>query len=402
MAAGEALIEVENVSKKFCKDLKRSLWYGVRDFAYELSGGKPLERRLRPDEFWSLRDVSFQVRRGECLGLIGPNGAGKTTLLRILNGLIKPDAGKIVTCGRIGALISVGAGFIPILTGRENIYATGALYGFTTDYINRTFDEIVSFSGLEEFIDMPVQNYSSGMQVRLGFSIATKMDTDILILDEVLAVGDMEFRSKCYAYLSEAMNTRAVIIVSHSMPQIGRLANIGMTLQKGRVEYFGNTNDAIQHYYRLFPETTMSRRTGSGDLKIADFNVRDSHGENIDSVNTARFGEPLIFSFGIQRFNLSINRAHLSIVIFDMNGTICMECTTSFQDHVIEIDGEYTTQSARIDRLQLAQGRYRVSLVLRSVNETEIYDWLHHVIDFVVSSKNQGGAPVQMLASWSS
>src|SRR5690554_306047 len=163
----EVLVKVENLSKKFCKDLKTSLWYGVKDIASGLSGNRH-ERQLRPKEFWAVKDISFELRRGECLGLIGYNGAGKSTLLKILNGLINPDAGKITMTGRVGALIELGAGFNPILSGREDIYNNGAILGFTKKEIDDKLDAIIDFAEIREFIDMRVQNYSSGMKVRLG------------------------------------------------------------------------------------------------------------------------------------------------------------------------------------------------------------------------------------------
>ena len=212
----DSLVQVKGVSKKFCRDLKKSLWYGVRDIAAELnpfqsrneeSGDKqieagksisPIYQALRAGEFWAVKDVSFELRRGECLGLIGRNGAGKTTLLKMLNGLIKPDHGRIEMHGRAGALIALGAGFNPILTGRENIYVNGAGPGLTKREIDEKVDEIIDFAEIKEFIDSPVQSYSSGMQVRLGFAVATALRPDILLLDEVLAVGDAAFRGKCF------------------------------------------------------------------------------------------------------------------------------------------------------------------------------------------------------------
>ena len=257
---GEVLVRVEGVSKKFCKSLKKSLWYGVCDIASELSpfgrgdiagdgrsemgdgGGRKAEgekRRaktggLRDGEFWAVNDVSFELRRGECLGLIGHNGAGKTTLLKMLNGLIKPDRGRIEMRGRVGALIALGAGFNPILTGRENIYINGSVLGLSKKEIDDKFDEIVDFAGLNEFIDTPVQNYSSGMNVRLGFSVATSFRPDILILDEVLAVGDENFSIKCFDRIGKLLSCGvAGILVTHQMKNVERTCSRCVIMQKG-------------------------------------------------------------------------------------------------------------------------------------------------------------------------
>ncbi len=177
------------MSKKFCRSLKRSLWYGAADMAREVAGAGTRHDRLRKDEFWAVDDVSFELRRGECLGLVGRNGAGKTTLLKVLNGLIKPDSGSIALQGKVGALIALGAGFNPILTGRENIYINGSILGLTKREIHDKMEEIIDFAEIRDFVDSPVQCYSSGMNVRLGFAVAASMNPDILVVDEVLAVG---------------------------------------------------------------------------------------------------------------------------------------------------------------------------------------------------------------------
>lgn len=253
----ELLVKVENVSKKFCRDLKRSLWYGMKDLGNELVGRTQRgDRQLREDEFWALRDISFELRRGECLGLIGRNGAGKTTLLRMLNGLIKPDNGRIEMCGRVGALIALGAGFNPVLTGRENISVNAAVLGLTTKETDDKFEEIVEFAELGEFIDSPVQSYSSGMQVRLGFAVAAALDPDILILDEVLAVGDIGFRHKCYNTIMNLAEKCAVILVSHSMPSVARVSSHILLLQNGAEEYLGqNVAQGLEAYNALFLPT---------------------------------------------------------------------------------------------------------------------------------------------------
>ncbi|HPX61886.1 MAG TPA: ABC transporter ATP-binding protein, partial [Deltaproteobacteria bacterium] len=266
----DTLIKVDGVSKKFCRDLKRSLWYGVQDLGSELLGrrhGKNGE--LRADEFWAVNNISFELKRGECLGLIGHNGAGKTTLLRMLNGLIKPDKGRIEMRGRVGALIALGAGFNPVLTGRENIYVNASILGLSKREIETKIDEIIDFADIGDFIDSPVQNYSSGMSVRLGFAVANALEPDILLLDEILAVGDAGFRSKCYNSISKIAKKAAVIYVSHSMAAVSRLANSGLVLENGAVKFIGRTSEAINNYYELFNTQANCERLGNGLVTIS-------------------------------------------------------------------------------------------------------------------------------------
>jgi lipopolysaccharide transport system ATP-binding protein len=261
----DILIRTEGVSKKFCRSLKKSLWYGVQDILSDLNPFRgngtlnprfpsgeaaPLPgdsrpsaaSRLRADEFWAVNDVSFELRRGECIGLIGHNGAGKTTLLKMLNGLLKPDRGRMEMRGRVGALIALGAGFNPILTGRENIYVNGAVLGLKKKEIHSKLDEIIDFADLREFIDAPVQGYSSGMAVRLGFAIASACQPDVLLLDEVLAVGDMAFQTKCFNRLGEIRrNGTGFILVAHNMHQITRFCDRVLYMRKGKAEFYGPT-----------------------------------------------------------------------------------------------------------------------------------------------------------------
>ncbi|MCM4161408.1 ABC transporter ATP-binding protein [Antarcticibacterium flavum] len=257
MKENELLVKVEGLSKKFCKDLKTSLWYGVKDLYSNIGGNK--NNSLRDKEFWAVKDISFELRRGECLGLIGHNGAGKSTLLKILNGLIKPDTGKVTIKGRVGALIELGAGFNPILSGRENIFNNGAILGFTRREINDKIEEIIDFAELREFIDMPVQNYSSGMTVRLGFAIAVQIEPDVLLIDEVLAVGDMGFVLKCFKSIDRLLPNTALIFVSHNMPMISRLCNQILLLNKGESYYQGkDVAKGIASYYNKFSNNPES------------------------------------------------------------------------------------------------------------------------------------------------
>ena len=245
----ETLVKATNVSKKFCRDLKRSLWYGVKDLGKELTGQScGQDVGLRKDEFWAAKDISFELKRGRCLGLIGRNGAGKTTLLRMLNGLIRPDKGRIEMQGRVGALIALGAGFNPILTGRENVYINATVLGLSKKEIDSNFDAIVDFAELWDFIDMPVQSYSSGMLVRLGFSIATAIEPDVLLLDEILAVGDLEFRIKCYRRIDEIREKAAIIFVSHSLEHLSRLCSETLVLHQGAPIFSGDVAQGLSRY----------------------------------------------------------------------------------------------------------------------------------------------------------
>jgi lipopolysaccharide transport system ATP-binding protein len=252
----DVLVRVENVGKIFCRDLRKSLLYGVGDVIHEflpfIKGRKTSESgeiHLRSGEFWANKDITFEVRRGECLGLIGRNGAGKTTLLRMLNGLIKPDTGFIETRGRVGAIIALGAGFNPILTGRENVYVNGSLLGLSKKEIDDKIDDIIAFAEIGDFIDSPVQSYSSGMNVRLGFAVATAMEPDVLILDEVLAVGDGAFRSKCLKRIGAISRNSAILFVTHDMGHVSRICDKVLCLERGRPLFLGDKEEGLRRYH---------------------------------------------------------------------------------------------------------------------------------------------------------
>lgn len=269
----ELLVSVEGVGKKFCRSLKKSLWYGLTDLGSELIGTNRNHSHLRPDEFWANEDISFNLKRGETVGLIGHNGAGKTTLLRMLNGLIKPDKGRIEIRGRMQALIALGAGFNPILSGRENIYVNAAVLGYSKREIDTKLDQIIDFSGIREFIDSPVQNYSSGMAVRLGFAVAAHMDPDILLIDEILAVGDVVFRKKCFAKIREFRNSGVgIILVTHDISQLYNLSDKALLLNRGRVQAMGNLDDVIRAYWmqNLAQHQTISAIESVADESKAD------------------------------------------------------------------------------------------------------------------------------------
>ena len=245
----EVVLSVEGVSKKFCRDLKRSLFYGVQDIASELTGTRQKSDRLRTKEFWALDNISFQLKKGEAVGLIGKNGSGKSTLLRIIAGLIKPDLGTVKIRGRVAPLIALGAGFNPILTGRENIYVNMSILGLTTKEIDERFDDVVEFAEIGEAIDSPVQTYSSGMAARLGFASAIHTEPDILLVDEVLAVGDANFKSKCYRRLAQLkQKSTSFIIVAHNPEAIYSTSDSAVYLSKGKYILSGDVVSVMSRY----------------------------------------------------------------------------------------------------------------------------------------------------------
>ena len=257
-------MSVRNVSKKFCKTLRRNMAYGIKELAQNLVGISPDSSRLRKDEFWALDDITLDVRRGEALGLIGENGSGKTTLLRLISGIYPPDKGEIVIRGRVGALIALGVGFHPHMTGEENIYLNGAILGMTRTEIASKFDQIAEFSGIGDFLDAPVSVYSSGMRVRLGFSIAVHVDPDLLIIDEVLSVGDEGFRAQSFNYITSMMKRSAVIMVSHSIAHVEQYCDRVALLAHGKMVACsdrGSTaskKDVINKYHSFFRDVTQA------------------------------------------------------------------------------------------------------------------------------------------------
>jgi lipopolysaccharide transport system ATP-binding protein len=318
------LIEVQNLHKKFCRSLRKSLWYGVQDIASEMMGRHTKHDTLRPEEFWSLHDVSFSVKAGESLGLLGHNGAGKSTLLKLLNGLIKPDRGLIRVRGSMGALIELGVGFNPVLTGRENIYVSAAIRGIPKVEVDRMIDNIIDFADLEEFINTPVHSYSSGMRVRLGFAVAAQLEPNILLVDEVLAVGDIAFRAKCRKRIQELLQGgTSLMLVSHNLHDISYLCPRCLVMEKGKVIFFGETQAAIDVYRESLYKASMTKReqdpmrAGSGEIQISKFELLDHHNH---PQSTFRVGDHVTF-----RIHYIINKPVcnpvFNVVIYALDGS---------------------------------------------------------------------------------
>ena len=279
MASRDIVLRVEKVSKKFVRgEIHDSLRDLVPSLVARLTGrSRPSSTR---SDFWALRDVSFQLSRGEAFGIIGANGAGKSTMLKLITGIMKPTAGLIGVHGRLSALIEVGAGFHPDLTGRENIYLNGTILGMRRADIKSKFDAIVEFSGLEDFIDTPVKRYSTGMYARLGFSVAAHVDPDILIVDEVLSVGDMAFQNRCLERMNEIIRSGStVIFVSHNLQAIVELCPQAVLLEVGTVAAIGPSSEVVKTYLERAGE--RGRQLQHRDLFISRVNIRGAQGEKV-------------------------------------------------------------------------------------------------------------------------
>ncbi len=287
----ELLIKADNLSKKFCRTLKRSMFYGVKDTMKTFFGIPVNGMIVRKSEFLALNDISFELKRGETLGIIGINGSGKSTLLRLLSGIFPPDSGKIEISGSIGSLIAVGAGFHPHMTGRQNIYLNGTLLGMTKAEIKSKFDEIVDFAEIEESLDAPVATYSSGMKVRLGFSIAIHCEPDIMLIDEVLSVGDIGFKNKSLRKVYEyKKKNNGVIFISHDLEQIKTLCDRLIILDKGILIFDGNTYEGIVLYEDRVREKRLKKIKDDFKKKDAlqtldNFQLKESHGDIVEFID---------------------------------------------------------------------------------------------------------------------
>jgi homopolymeric O-antigen transport system ATP-binding protein len=397
----DVLVRVTNVSKKFCRDLKRSLWYGARDIIAELNPlagtrvravvdsahfgtENPTPSPLRDAEFWAVRGMGFELCRGECLGLIGRNGSGKSTLLKMLNGLIRPDAGRIEVRGRVGALIALGAGFNPILTGRENIYVNGVILGLSIKEIEAKLDEIIDFAGVGAFIDAPVQSYSSGMQVRLGFAVATALDVDVLLLDEVLAVGDAEFRQKCYNRIAEVRKSAGVIFVSHDMAQIGRICNRALVMSRGARAFVGPVEEAVEVYERENSELDagQSRMHTSRDIESVSIETQ------VSVISYARVITGVIRINPVER----VNGAMLYFTIFRSTGELAAQTATTISAGHIE-NASFPALQFELGPLCLTAGDYSVSVAIVDPRDNHHFVLGTKSIQFSVRGTQMGPVP---------
>ena len=411
------VISVEHLTKQYdlgvigtgtlSRDLNR-WWARVRKQPdpYTRIGQQDAFARIG-ESILALDDVSFTVQQGEALGIIGRNGAGKSTLLKILSRVTAPSSGVVKVKGRIGSLLEVGTGFHPELTGRENVYLNGAILGMKKDEVTRKFDEIVAFSGVEKFIDTPVKRYSSGMYVRLAFAVAAHLDPEILIVDEVLAVGDAEFQKKCLGKMGDvAGEGRTVLFVSHNMGAIQNLCNKSILLSKGSIDRNGNNSEVISSYLyenRHSPGGDLEncKRSGNGKLRITGFHFESENGRELPY---AVSGEPVYFVLNFSNFALTPeDRVSFSFGIHDEKETGISHYYSHFSNTYFSNLPATGKVRCFIDEVNLSPGRYLLSCRVignGDLRTAEEIDWPKIYTPFNVEQGDYYKIGSTTLSSW--
>ena len=354
------VIKAENISKQYrlgqvgtgplTHDLNR-FWHKIRgkeDPYLKIGEANDRSTKGTSDYVWSLQDINFEINEGDAVGIIGRNGAGKSTLLKLLSKVTKPTTGNIYTKGRIASLLEVGTGFHPEMTGRENIFLNGAILGMTRKEITRKFDEIVDFSGVERYIDTPVKRYSSGMYVRLAFAVAAHLESEILIVDEVLAVGDAEFQKKCLGKMGDVSKGegRTVLFVSHNMAAVKELCNQGILLNQGKIEYIGTATESVIEYQKgrnsndsYFYEGSIENAIGNDNIRVKEFSVKPLTGDYISIESGAKV--KLIFYNNRPNINLDATfelRSTDEVVVFHTGSLIYRNLDSKIGLHEVTFD----------------------------------------------------------------
>jgi lipopolysaccharide transport system ATP-binding protein len=399
----DTVIQVEHLSKRYrigVKEEQRSntLIGGIVDvmrrpiknwqYLRSLSRFQTDNHNDADSILWALKEVSFEVKPGEVLGIIGKNGAGKSTLLKILSRITAPTSGRIKLKGRVASLLEVGTGFHPDLTGRENIYLNGTILGMRRAEVNRKFDEIVAFSGVEKFVDTPVKRYSSGMRVRLGFAVASHLEPEILVIDEVLSVGDVSFQKKCLGKMDEvAGEGKTVLFVSHNMLAIRSLCHRALLFEEGRIQQEGEVSSVVQHYLgykesevsqRIWPQ---EQRPGNDSMKINSVKLKNQFGKEVSFFNMSE--DAIIeISYEIIQENAKVR---FSLTLFDGDGNCVFSSMNNHEKNFYGKPlrcGQYTSTCCIYGHLLNAKSFY-VHLRGFAANRTDVFD-IEYVFSFNV------------------
>lgn len=398
----EIAITIEGLSKRYALG-ERERYRALRDVLTNslkaplrvFKAQAPNSNNGHHSHIWAVKDVSFEVKHGEAVGLIGRNGAGKSTLLKILARITAPTSGHAEVYGRMGSLLEVGTGFHPELTGRENVYLSGAILGMKRREIDRKFDEILAFAGVEKFIDTPLKHYSTGMQMRLAFAVAAHLEPEILLVDEVLAVGDLEFQKKCLGKMEEVTRGgRTVIFVSHNMGAIRRLCNRGVWLDGGRVRQIGSAEECVDAYSDsiqdaseevsgVFDLSTRTDRSGSGKVRIRRLRLRSSDGSQR---STFDFGEPFSVEFELKSIE-RVRSCFVGITVLSSDGTSVLGSHHSDTADFRELHEHAVHRLVcHLNPNQLKPGTYFLQIGILDAASWDCHDWMYSAGCFHISA----------------
>jgi lipopolysaccharide transport system ATP-binding protein len=392
-----ARVVFDGVWKKFRRGERHD---SLRDLVPALVSrftGRRTEKPLKNEEFWAVRDVSFEVGPGEALGIIGPNGAGKSTVLKLLTKILRPSRGTATVDGRVGALIEVAAGFHPDLTGRENVYLQGAIMGMSRAEIGRKFDAIVDFAGVEDFIDTPVKRYSSGMNARLGFAIAAHLDPDVLLIDEVLSVGDVGFQAKCVERMRELL-ARGIplVFVSHNLTAIVDLCSRAILIDKGEVKFDGRPAETVSEFRRYRPDTTAKTAAHDEPIHLTQARLLQADGNVAPLFVT---GRPMTIEIGYQT-DRPVDRPLFAVDVHNADGIHCAGINTRMDNRDLgTIDGRGHVELV-IPRLMLLPGSYTVSVGILDSRNLRPFDLQLRAYPFSVVSERRDFGIVYLEHEW--
>lgn len=363
----------------------RSTWYKTKD----LMQGKPIIQGDEMEEVWALKDVSFEIHRGEAIGIIGRNGAGKSTLLKLLSRITEPSEGRVTIKGRVASLLEVGTGFHPELTGRENIFLNGTILGMTRSEIKRKFDEIVAFAEVEKYLDTPVKRYSSGMYVRLAFAVAAHLESEILLVDEVLAVGDAAFQQKCLGKMGDvATEGRTVLFVSHNMGAIDALCEKVVFLDQGTITTIGWSGEVIAVYLSLLqkasqcPLRNRTDRGGTGEARIASVYLASPDGTPLGQVLS---GHECMLVLGYET-ERTMNNPVFKFTVYSSVGQPLVHLDSSLSGLPLKAPSGKTYIGCRFGKLPLSRGTYRLNVSIE--DDGQLLDHVIGAFSFVVDAGN--------------
>lgn len=401
----QSVITVKNAGKKFSRSLNRSMLYGAVDIMQSIGGGLPDSSKLRKDEFWAVEDVSFELGKGETLGIIGPNGSGKTTFLRMLNGIFMPDKGSIEINGRVGGLIQIGAGFHPMLSGRENIYVNGSILGMTRKEIDDNLESIIDFADIGNFLEAPVKHYSSGMFVRLGFAVAIHCRPDILLIDEILAVGDKNFQLKCYQKMNEIRKQGVtIILVSHNEYNIREQTQRCLYLNKGKTAALGSSEQVISLYLKdVYENKSLQMKAQSTSLPSTDkkaeiLGLKFLNGEHKETTYIESGDELQIMVECLMKVELRY--LIIGVSFYDDQGLI-YSANNDYEDvHFGNITLGRHMIIIKIPQFHLPSKNYLCSVILADENTTNLIDWHDMAYKLVVGRADNARGLLKLPTNW--